>query len=162
MGGIATWVMSIVGIVILALLVDIVVAEGDLNKYIKSILSLVVVCVIISPLPKFFQSGFSYEKIFPESEMYQDEAFLVFIYEQRINEMKNRVKEELLKEGFEFFDVAITVENKNNQPLPKYVHLDLKKVVIHIDAGNINIVEKVKTTVSKTLGIPGEAIFVAS
>lgn len=45
------WIMSIVGVVILTALFELFMVEGETKKYIKGILSVIVIIVIISPLP---------------------------------------------------------------------------------------------------------------
>ena len=47
----SSWVMSIVGVVCLGVLLDLIVPEGQTNKYIKGVFALLIIFVIISPLP---------------------------------------------------------------------------------------------------------------
>lgn len=49
----SAWVLSIVGIVVLTLMVDIIIPEGKTGKYIKGVFAMLTVFVIAMPLPKF-------------------------------------------------------------------------------------------------------------
>ena len=46
----AGYILSILGIVIAGIIIDIIVPSGNINKYIKSIYAIFVVAVILSPL----------------------------------------------------------------------------------------------------------------
>ena len=50
----SAWVLSIVGIVVLTLMVDIIIPEGKTGKYIKGVFAMLTVFVIAMPLPKIF------------------------------------------------------------------------------------------------------------
>ena len=50
------YILSILGIVIVGVLVDIVVPSGTINKYIKSIYAIFVLAVILSPVIKFLSN----------------------------------------------------------------------------------------------------------
>ena len=58
------WIMSIVGITALGVLMDILLPEGETNKYIKGIFALFTVFVIIYPLPKIANGDFDYNALF--------------------------------------------------------------------------------------------------
>ncbi len=49
--------MSIVGVVAVGVLVDILLDDKDLGKYIKGIFGIIVVLVILAPLPKIFKNN---------------------------------------------------------------------------------------------------------
>lgn len=50
------WVLSIVGIVVLGVLVDVVMPEGESAKYIKGVFGVVAVITIISPIINLMQN----------------------------------------------------------------------------------------------------------
>lgn len=58
----SAWVLSIVGIVVLTLMVDIIIPEGKTGKYIKGVFAMLTVFVIAMPLPKIFNSEFDLEE----------------------------------------------------------------------------------------------------
>ena len=47
-----SYILSIVGIVFLGVLVDVIMPDGEMNKYVKGVFSIIALCVIINPLPK--------------------------------------------------------------------------------------------------------------
>lgn len=52
----AIWISSIAGIVVLTVLLDVILPEGQINKYVKSVLALLTVVAVASPLPALFTS----------------------------------------------------------------------------------------------------------
>ena len=64
MGSISAWLLSIAGVVILSVLAEFVLPEGQMNKYTKVIFSFVILLVIIMPLPKVFGKDFDISKYF--------------------------------------------------------------------------------------------------
>jgi len=84
------WIMSITGIVLISVLVDIILPEGQTNKYIKGIVGLMVVYVIISPLPKLLKMDLNLINIFDFSNSgYEiDETFINNINKDKIDELE--------------------------------------------------------------------------
>ena len=63
----SAWVLSIVGIVVLTLMVDIIIPEGKTGKYIKGVFAMLTVFVIAMPLPKIFNSEFDLEEFLQQN-----------------------------------------------------------------------------------------------
>lgn len=56
MGSISSWVLSIAGIVCISVIIEIIMPEGQMNKYIRGVLSFIIILVIISPLPNLLKA----------------------------------------------------------------------------------------------------------
>ena len=61
------WIMSITGIIVFGVLLDVVLPHGKTAKYIKGIFAVLVVYVIVSPLPKLVKSGVKWAESFDET-----------------------------------------------------------------------------------------------
>ena len=55
----AYWVISVSGIAILSVLCDVILPEGEMRKYIKTVFGIVVTLVIIQPIIMFVSRGAS-------------------------------------------------------------------------------------------------------
>ena len=64
MGIVSAWLLSIAGVVILSVLAEFVLPEGQMNRYTKVIFSFVILLVIIMPLPKLLGKEFDISKFF--------------------------------------------------------------------------------------------------
>jgi len=56
MSSISSWVLSIAGIVCISVIIEIIMPEGQMNKYIRGVLSFIIILVIISPLPNLLKA----------------------------------------------------------------------------------------------------------
>lgn len=50
-----TWIISVVGVILLSVLTDVLLPEGQMNKYVKGIFSILLIFVIIAPLADFLR-----------------------------------------------------------------------------------------------------------
>ena len=72
------WIMCIVGISALGILMDIIIPEGETNKYIKGIFAIFTVFVIIYPLPKLLKGGINLDELFNLAYIFIKCKFRVF------------------------------------------------------------------------------------
>ena len=63
------YILSILGIVIAGVVIDVILPAGTINKYIKSIFSIFVVAVIISPVVKFISNKHDYNLTYTDYEL---------------------------------------------------------------------------------------------
>ena len=54
------WILSVTAVICLTVLMDIVMPDGQMNKYVKGITSLIVVFVVISPLTALAKGKFDF------------------------------------------------------------------------------------------------------
>ena len=73
MSAISSWLLSIAGVVILSVLSELVLPEGQMNKYTKVIFSFAILLVIIMPLPKLFGKNFDITKFFGQQNELQED-----------------------------------------------------------------------------------------
>ena len=73
---ISTYLLSIVGVAILGVIVDLILPSGTVSKYIKGVFALILIFVIISPIPKLINQNWSFNDIFQTSSTEIDEDYL--------------------------------------------------------------------------------------
>lgn len=54
------WILSVTAVICLTVLMDIVMPDGQMNKYVKGITSLIVVFVVVSPLASIVKGDFDF------------------------------------------------------------------------------------------------------
>lgn len=89
MSGISSWLLGIAGIVILAVLAELILPEGQMNKYIRVIFSFAILLVIVSPLPSLLGSDFDFSKFFGTTDLQED-----YLYQLNIDKL-NALTEDL-------------------------------------------------------------------
>jgi len=55
------WVIGILAVVILGVVVDLLLSEHKMGKYVKSVFAAVTILVIILPLPSLLRNGFDFD-----------------------------------------------------------------------------------------------------
>ncbi|MEG1985724.1 MAG: stage III sporulation protein AF [Clostridia bacterium] len=147
------WVLSIVGVIILGVLTDILLPEGQTNKYIKGIFSIVIIFVIISPLPKLLNRDINFDTIFDFSaDIKLDNEFLNNVASKKYYEKEKSVEKLLKEKGYDNTSVSI-VENSRNLTIIDYVNVNLSKSSIDKNSAHIDISNKVKAIVSNFLNL---------
>lgn len=79
----SAWILSIVGIILVTTLVSIVLPEGKLARYVKSILAFATILVVIAPLKEIGGKELDFSGIITSSESGYQESFLYYINEKK-------------------------------------------------------------------------------
>lgn len=146
----SAWVLSIVGIVVLTLMVDIIIPEGKTGKYIKGVFAMLTVFVIAMPLPKIFNSEFDLEEFLQQNTSASaDYDVLENIYYMRLERLEQKIITSAEREGIKNMEVKINALNNNSFVEIQSIEINLKNVVIEEKNPNINIVDIVIDLVSK-------------
>lgn len=107
MSGVSSWLLSIAGVILLSVLAELILPEGQMNKYTKVIFSFVVLLVIILPLPKLFGKDFNLEKFFNYGENTLQEDYLYQINLDKLTSLNEDIAEELEVSGLKNVVVSI-------------------------------------------------------
>lgn len=143
------WILSIVGIVSIGVLLDIIIPEGEINKYIKGIFAIVTICVIVAPLPSFFNKGVNIgDYISNESDIEIDNVFVDEVNDERFRNIESIVEKMLIKAGESNPEVTINNNGKDvsgvmvkiDNPINTDKAIDLVSAYINIKKEDIKIV----------------------
>lgn len=122
-----SWLLGLVGIAILSVLVDILLPEGQTNKFIKGIFSLLIVFTLISPLAKLKNAEIDYSEMFSSGE--------IAVSEDYVQKATEREKQIIID------DLTDILERKG---------IKVEKIVLNLKDGNINNIEKVSVKTTRT------------
>ena len=151
----SAWVLSIVGIVLLTLVVDIVLPEGQTGKYIKSVLAIITVFVIASPVPTLLSGDIDVSGVMSDYDAADvDEAFLQDLFETR----KDTLESEFAEEGVSGVKIDISYEKDGYVFEIKKILLDTTDAVIDGSDKNINIKETVRGVTQNALDVPSDMV----
>ncbi len=142
------YLLSIVGVVVLIVLIDLILPDGKISKYIKSIVSVVVVAVIVSPVAKLIKSDFDFRSIFEEK--YQvDTEFLSEIDSQNSETFSRDLESKLGELGYKNTQVSIVTGQSGNNTIIKYIYVNLCDLVINKNEAHIDYYTQIKESVTK-------------
>ena len=154
-----SWIISISAVVIITAVISLILPEGKIGKYIKSIFSLFIVFTIIKPLFYIKNSEFNYENIFNQNEIELQFGFIEFISQEKIKEYENNCINILEKVGVNNALVEIIYSNDNQSKIKiEFINVNLKNSVIISDKSHIDIIKEIKNNISTYLNVSIESV----
>ncbi len=139
-GTISTWIMSIAGVILLSAIVELILPNGQINRYIKGVFSFIIVLVIIMPIPKLLNIKLDLSNVFNSQEIILQEDYLYQINLDKIMKTKEGLEKEIDKEGYGEVVVSINADIFANQVEIKSIYVDISKIVIKGNAAHKDIV----------------------
>ena len=108
------WILSIVGMVLTMTLTEIMLPEGQTAKYIKGVVSLMVVYVVIAPVPALLQSKIDINSFFDfSSASYEsDAAFIQLINEDKQSVLGTELTGVFVASGLESSSAIVLTDNE--------------------------------------------------
>ena len=154
----AGYVISILGIVICGIVIDVLIPSGSVSKYIKGMYSIFVVAVIMSPLVKFLTQKNDFK--FNYQDIKLDEELVCYIYEKRTNALELEIEQSLDNAGFSGIDIELQFSINNNEITYNKCLIDLKDLVILSDKQHINKYEFITKIVKDFTNLTDEEIVI--
>ncbi|MBQ2714260.1 MAG: stage III sporulation protein AF [Clostridia bacterium] len=155
------WILKIIGIGAIGVLLDVLMPEGDTNKYIKSVFALITVFVVVSPLPKLFGAKLEFDDLFFNQNLSVsvDEGFLDYVYEQKYEDKEDLLEKRILGK----YGVETRVKIRFVESCPEkidVVYLYFKKSVIEENEENKYSIEEIGKEVAGYLNIGFDEVVV--
>lgn len=154
------WIFNVVSIIFIIIIFSIFLPESKVGKYAKSIISIFILLITVSPI---IQENFlaSSNEIVINEEVYIQEDFLYYVNDYKENLLKEQCNKILLDNGVS--NALLNVEYE----IDEYYNFCIKKVEINLSEAVINSskphkynIDEIKNEISKTVGITKEIIFV--
>ena len=150
------YILSILGIVIVGVLVDIVVPSGTINKYIKSIYAIFVLAVILSPVIKFLSNTHDINVNITGYEINED--LMNYINTNKIKSIETNIENKLKDEGFDGIDIKINYSIESNELMINSCTVNMQNLVITSDKQHINKYEFIIEVVREYTNLADEEI----
>ncbi len=145
------WILSIAGVICISVIVELVMPDGQMNSYIKKILSFIIVLVIILPLPKLLKTEIDLNNIFDYSENIEvDEDYLYQLNLNKINIAKDDIETKIKSHGYNNVFVYVNADIFQNNMRFKSITVDLSGLVISGNSEH-NDITKIKKDISKII-----------
>lgn len=145
------WILSIAGVICCSVIIEFILPDGQMNKYIKGILSFIIVLVIIMPLPKLLKNEYDYNNIFNiENNIEVDEDYLYQLNLDKINALKKDIEKEIVSHGYKNVEIYVSADIFQNNMTYKSINVDLTRLVI-TDNAEHNDITKIKKDITKII-----------
>ena len=160
MSGISVWLLSIVGIILVSVIVDIIMPEGQTAKYIKGILALFTVFVVVMPLPGLSLGSINFNNWFSGSASKVDDNFIESVNQQKIIQYETIIESALSDNGYFGVTVSIDADTSQSNMQINAVNVDLRLLVLTDPGLNININDKIRGIITGLIRVDaGQIIF---
>lgn len=132
MSAVSSWVLSIVGIIILSILVDVILPDdAKISKFIKNIFGYLIIIVILSPIFTFFsKKDFNLDNLFSISAVEVQENFVAKVNRQYLDQIEKDIEKKCEDSGFKFVEVGIEADIFESSMTIKNVNINLSKVSV--------------------------------
>ncbi len=154
MEGISSYVLAIVGSVLLSFAVELVLPEGQMAKYARGAVGFVTVLIVLSPVPNLLSGEWKLESV-PYGEIAIDEPFLQFVEDLRLEQAEEALEEVLLEQDIDA-DIRLYAENGEVFAVECY----LRNPVINGEKENILVSEEARKALAKVCEIDESKVIV--
>lgn len=151
------YILSVAGVVFVSVIIDMIIPNGKMEKYVKAMISLVVVFVMLCPLPSLIQKIKSGSV---SKENLVDADFVSKVNSAKNLSTENALKSALQKSGVEGCEIEVITDlsTASNQIL--FVYVDISSAVLNGGISNINTNDLICEVIMKETGLSKEAIFI--
>ena len=156
MASVSLWIVGIVGICFIAIIIEIFLPEGKINKSVKMVLSYAVVFVVVSPLVSFLKNGLDLN--FNSITINVQDGYLYNLNQAKLDALKVDIENNLKSIGFNGVEISISADVFQEEMEIFAIYVDLYNLVISDKAVNKNIVTEVESVVSNYIKLPKEKI----
>lgn len=150
------YILTILGIVLAGILIDIIVPTGKINKYIKSIFAIFVVAVILMPIVKFIAKSDEITINYTDYEIEQN--LMDYIFSSRVTAYENEIIEVLENNGLSNIDIKINYSINSNELSLNSCEVNLKNMTSSNIEMHNNRYEFIAETIKEITNLTDEVI----
>lgn len=158
MESISAWILSIAGICMLSVIIDLVIPDGKTNTIIKNVFSYAIVLVVILPLPKLFKNNTDLNDLFSPVDFPMQDNYIYNINQAKLDKWTQDINDDLVSDGIYGAVVSISANIFERNMEINAVYVDLYNVVISNENKNINIKTEVVRVVLNYINIKEDKV----
>ncbi|MDY2695763.1 MAG: hypothetical protein SOV27_01205 [Eubacteriales bacterium] len=158
MESISAWILSIAGICMLSVIIDLVIPDGKTNTIIKNVFSYSIVLVVILPLPKLFKNNTDLNDLFSPVDFPMQDNYIYNVNQAKLDKWTQEINDDLVNGGIYGAVVSISANIFERNMEINAVYVDLYNVVISNENKNINIKTEVVRVVLNYINIKEDKV----
>jgi len=156
---ISIWILSIAGVIVLSVVVDLVMPNGSTSKFIKNIFAFVIVIVIISPIVSFLSNkNLVLDDFFKEKSIVVQDEFIASVNRQLLDKMEEDIQKTLKANGINNVQVGFSADIFQNELKIEQISVDLSQIVIDEKISHINIKTSIRDIILRFVSIEEKKI----
>lgn len=147
------WLISIGLLVLLISLLTIILPDGKVGKYVKSIFSILVLLTVLKPLINIKNSSFDINFFDNETTVYYQEDYLYYFYEKQKKSIEENCIKLIQDEGIKSATVNVEYVIDDLSFKVTNVKINLSNAVINSNKEHIFVIEDVKQSLINYLNV---------
>lgn len=152
------YILSILGIVFAGIFIDILIPNGAISKYIKSIYSIFVVAVILNPIILYLNKTNDF--VIKYQDIQLNEKLLTYIAKKKVQATENTIESSLNDKGYAGVDIKIDYILENDEITLISCNVNLENLAISTSNQHINKYEFISEEVIQRTNLEmGEITF---
>ena len=156
MSQISSWIISICGVALVGIILDVLMSNNKNYKLVKSIFAIITIMIIIKPFSQFNYKDISFNQV--PSSLAVDSSFVDLRNKEKINELTNSIIKSLSNNGYK--NINISFEQNYENSLIKSIFVDLSNLVLTDNNLNINKYTNILAIIKQFVNIEeGQVIF---
>lgn len=155
---VSVWIISIAGVCLLSVLLDLMMPEGKMGACIKNVFSYAIVLVVIVPLPNIFKGNFNLDNVFKEVDFEIQDTYIYNVNQAKLDKWNEDINNGLNDKGIYGAVVSISANIFDLNMEINAVYVDLYNVVISDKNSNINIKTEVISVVINIVNISKDKV----
>lgn len=162
LSSISTWIISIAGIICVSVIIELIMPSGQMNRYIKGILSFVIILVIILPIPKLLKTKLDISEILDYGQIEVDENYLYQFNLDKLTFLKEDLESKAEEIGYKNVVISINADIFSSVFYIKSVYVDLSQIGISENAKHKDIIEirkDLSSLVAESLKIEEDKVY---
>jgi len=155
MSDISKWIISISGMVIIGVLIEVVLPEGKMSKILKSVVGVFSVLIIILPLKDFDFKSLSFSNT---SDFVIDEEFVEERENEKITLVEKEVESNLELNGYTCVSVKILGDYSGSELQITSVFVDIANIVLNDEKLNIDKYTNIMAIIKASLNVSEDCV----
>ena len=152
------YLLSLLGVILLGVLVDVILPSGSTSKYISGIFAIVVMFVMISPVINWIRNDCNISEYFTSSDIQLNDKLLYNINNAKFNALETEIEQKLANSGYSNVEIDIQFEVVAGNVAITQVLADLNNLIINQNLVNINRYVYIRQLVMSYVAVTEEVI----
>jgi len=152
------YLLSLLGIIMLGVLIDVILPSSSTSKYISGIFAIFVMFVMISPILKFANGDYNLTDYLTSSDIQINDKLLTSINNSKFNELERDIEKELADNGYYNVNIDIKFKQVAENVEITQVLVYLHDVVINENSSNINRYVYIRQLIQSKVAVTKEVI----
>lgn len=152
------YIISLIGVILLSILIEVILPNGKMQKYVKAMFHLLILSAIVMPIITFIRSDFNFEKILNNNNIQVDSDFILATNKKIYTELENKIETNLTNIGYNNVKITINFKIENVSTYINEIIIDMSNLKIDINLPHNDKKQDILEVVNKYITLDDIAI----